>query len=257
MSGIAIGLYGQPRFYRVGYTEIKKNIIDPLINIGYKVDVYFHTWWHEGDIGMRFPRAPWAQLTENDLTIKPGVLDWLVENYKPVAYKNESVEVAKSLKLPEDVNGYDNGYSIPQTLPIFYTVKQMADLVKNGVEKDSLPKYHRVIKLRFDMCFDGIDIIELVKRDKFLVGGSTQPNAVSDMMSVSNYDDFIHSCEVYDNLSTLAKNTLFNMEQLFLANLLLHNIDYEETNFGQGLLRSEGVRFFPSGDVPSPDPLSK
>ena len=270
---IAVGLYGQPRFYREGYIEIKKNIIDQLLLNGYEVDVYFHTWWHEDDIGMKFPRAPWTQLTEIDLTIKPGVLDWLLQHYKPVEYKSDSMNVIKKLELPSDAKGYDNNYSVPQCVPIFYTMKQLSGLIPDR-------GYLRVIKLRFDICFDwntGLTnkdknisdtmsehggesneqdehksemisekhLLNMIESDKFLVGPSNQPNAVSDIMSISSYSDFIKSCEVYDNLTQLSKNTLFNMEQLFYSNLLLHNIEYEVVDFKYGLLRSCGIRFFP------------
>lgn len=109
-----------------------KNIVNPNLKDGYKVDIFFYTWnefnrktksWHDHDIS--FPTMNNKKLSQNDITT-------LLKIYNPKLY-----EISE---LPENEHGMLASYNKGREL-------------RKKYEKMMNIKYDIILTTRFDMLF--------------------------------------------------------------------------------------------------------
>ncbi len=129
---LAIQLYGHVRTFEYTSKNFFKNIVNPNLKDGYKVDIFFYTWnefnrktksWHDHDIS--FPTMNNKKLSQNDITT-------LLKIYNPKLY-----EISE---LPENEHGMLASYNKGREL-------------RKKYEKMMNIKYDIILTTRFDMLF--------------------------------------------------------------------------------------------------------
>jgi hypothetical protein len=128
----AVLLCGQARFFKEGYTSIKKHVLDV-----YDPDVFIHTW---SSPNATFESSPWTNLTTN---ITDTDLQEYIALYNPVAHKIDSVLDPAEIPLRES---YERT-SAPQTRVNYYSYLYSLRECARLLPRD----YDNVIVLRSDM----------------------------------------------------------------------------------------------------------
>lgn len=194
---IAVCLSGKPRFLEKGYYQIFENIISRNDN----VDFFIHTWWdknnseefvkgYSGDKLDDFGRVRICQYSSD-------TLEKIVRYYNP---KSMITEPQIYFDTPEDVN-YESVN--PQSLySMLYSIKISNDL-KEKYEMEKGFEYDVVIRSRFDVIFDKLDINlssidpSRVYTDEVGIGFSNDQFAISSSAGMNYYSRLFDMLDIY------------------------------------------------------------
>lgn len=226
---IAVCLSGQPRFLEKGYRQIFENIISKNDNI----DFFIHTWWdknnseesikgYNGDKLDDFGKVRKCHYTSN-------TLEMIMRYYSPIIMMNEPQIY---FDTPKDVN-YET--MNPQSLySMLYSIKISNDL-KKAYELKSGFKYDIVIRSRFDIIFEKLDIdlstidYSKVYTDEVGDGFSNDQFAISSSDTMDYYSNLFDMLDVYNKngFKGFIGERLFThhlKDKLYISNNIKNNI---------------------------------
>jgi hypothetical protein len=192
---IAYCIAGQPR-YHDGYCY--QTVFEQLLS-KYDIDVFFHTWWSEEEVGDKQYRSPWSGTDDFDLPC--DCPSKLIKQYRPKRFKIES-----SRFFEEDANllQTDNKQFWSNSgLPYAYSVQQVSRL-KREYEEELGIRYDLVILTRFDLLIGTIMDLTTVDPSVFTVASISRiPDMCSDALTILNSENFdrVYST-LFDNIGT-------------------------------------------------------
>lgn len=153
---VAVCLSGQPRGARETFPYIYNHIIRPN-----NADVFFHANFDSENLTMEK-----THLGRGDCTLDKGIIDDLVQMYKPLAYLVEkprdfykpSITVPeKRIKMSKDYNPIDgwtdkehSHHVMKQLMSMYYSIFKANELKENYSTEKGFT-YDYVIRIRFDI----------------------------------------------------------------------------------------------------------
>lgn len=190
----AICVSGQPRFFKAGFKQLKRFIIDHNPDIDF--DFFLHAWHAEGN----YDASNWA-ISQ----IEPPPENY-IDDLKQI-YTPKSILVEDQIKFtPPRV--YERAYT-QQHIPysMFYSVKQAFNL-KSEYEKHYKFKYDWVFRVRYDFNLETYIDLKGLDSDKVYLPDNIQVNtskkiSVNDMFAFSNsYNMDIYS-DTYNQIDSM------------------------------------------------------
>lgn len=196
---IAYCIAGQPRYFDgFCFSTVKKKILEM-----YDIDVFFHTWWSEEEVGTTQVRSPWAGA--NNYTITADCPQKLVNQYKPKLYKIEPTRTFQA----NDLNCSDKNFWIRSGRPYWYSVQQAARM-KMEYERKQGFRYDLVIMTRFDLLIGVLMDLHTISPEVFTVSTvSRQPDMCSDFFTATNSTNFDKIyLNIFDKIPEYINNSL-------------------------------------------------
>jgi hypothetical protein len=234
---IAICLYGQPRDYHAGFSNIN-NFINMQTNV--TVDFFYHAWTlNEGDV---YSASPWRNFDKNTLAYNPNAIKEINNLYNPVAYSYENQIATFDEKLYINTIAYRNTLNekcknnINNTLSQMYSRNKVRNTFNDYIVKNNV-NYHAVMMCRFD--YIGAINVDLNNIDlsKVFAGSLHLPRKIIvDSCLIMPTDVFLNWFNIFENLRNNLDNAelqviinkynehyAINAEELIFAMYLLHN----------------------------------
>lgn len=204
---IAICLYGQPRLYEKGYTNIRKFI---ELNHKHSFDFFFHTWYDENMVGQYYTPSSWSNATKEALEIKKNTINNLLMLFKPKDYIFEPPIIFDTTPY---INTYMysidtniNNKNINNVISSMYSRKKVSSLLENYVKTQN-NNYNFIISIRFDFLNELNFLIEDMKCNVINCRNTSPRLFIIDNLIITNYDLFIKYSNTYSNLLLIMNNT--------------------------------------------------
>lgn len=234
---IAICLYGQPRYYKLGYKNINKLIMK---NPNHSFETFFHCWCANDII---FDKSPWRAINKKELYIEDEtkVKSDLLNLYKPKAYKFEEpikkfdlekLNIKELLAYKTTKDRLRN--NIHNTLSQMYSRNTVRNILNNYIENNE-KKYDMVLMIRFDYKKEICINFDKINKEYTYVAGETYPKyLIPDNIILSPLNVFLKWFNLYENLNIMdnieicnkfkkiKENYILNMEEIILANYLYY-----------------------------------
>ena len=163
---IALCISGQPRHYEIGYFSFTKAILNK-----YNPDVFIHTWYDKDKVGQVYDRSdPAERREETQNLIYDDIPEGINNLYRPKVFIHEP-QVQFNLR--------DTGFTLAEhSITPFrlysqkYSIEKANDL-KSEYEKENGFKYDWVIRARFDLDYDlmNLDLSKYNKKYIYVNGG--------------------------------------------------------------------------------------
>lgn len=199
---IALCLSGQPRYFKSGYEQIKKVILDV-----YDVDCFVHTWWDSSFENTQMEFSP--QLTYGRKYVwEKDTLELIKNLYSPKKILSEKQIEFKTF----DWCNY--GLCTPMNLhSMFYSIMMSNNLKKKYEESENF-KYDVVIRCRFDINFKNyklnLNTIDLDRLNAFTIRPSPLGYPIiNDQFAVSSSQIMDIYSDVYTNLEKYSTSNEF------------------------------------------------
>ena len=160
---VAICLYGQPRDYNTGYTNIQA-FLKQQQNIDF--DFFFHAWTIQKDES--YLHSPWRDIHEDKLKYNESMKEDLLKFYNPILYEYENQITNFNTDQYINTLAYKNmneikRVNLPNFLSNMYSKNKVRNLLyKHCVEKNVV--YDFIVMVRFD--YGGIVELDLNTLDK-------------------------------------------------------------------------------------------
>lgn len=203
MKKIALALFGHPTFYNRNLSLLK------YINI-YNLDVYFHIWSNlkddniKKDVNFTIEKNDSIIKLKNILINEQLILDNLLTIYKPKHYLYESLFIFPSISYRIE-NNYLQSF--------FYSQYKLSQLIPD--------EYDIIIKTSFDINIIELPNLYYLDLEKINVN----KNIKEGEFSISSYDYFKKSCNVYNNIQKFYNQGInFTIKDMFYYNLFMNNI---------------------------------
>jgi hypothetical protein len=197
----ALVLFGQPRFAELTYNYWYKNLIEIM-----DCDVFFHTWWSKDMVGTQYPSRARSVLWDEDMLVTEGILDKLVELYKPIDYKYDGYEEFPLFKT--------NQYQ-------YYTQLAASGIIRRT---GNTKTYDCIIRSRFDLAV-GQDVEFNVDDNVWVASCCPYTDGrINDMFSISNYENFIKISETFNNLKEFEEQGRGEMEWALYSQIQKENL---------------------------------
>jgi hypothetical protein len=188
---IAICLSGQPRFLEKGYI----NISNKILSSNNDFDFFIHTWWSSDLIN---------QKSNRNYTFEDNSIEMITNLYKPKGFINQP---QKMFNIKQDVDYETLNPISPYSM--FYSIK-IANYLKSFFENENNFKYDLVIRCRFDILLENINLnFDKINDNEIYLDtvGSGFPN---DQFAISNSKTMDYYCSLYDNLELYYKEGVRN-----------------------------------------------
>jgi hypothetical protein len=121
---VALLIVGQARYFKDGYTSIKKHIIDQ-----YNPDIFIHTWKYKNNYAYS---SPWNHLGK--IKIDNSDINEYIELYKPVKYEIENS--LENIPLVRDYERTSSKYTKYNYYSYLYSMNKCYNLAKNNLDYD-------------------------------------------------------------------------------------------------------------------------
>ena len=208
---IALCLSGQPRFYKNGFNSVKRYIDE------YDMDVFFHTWWHDFDLGKKYKKAEWSISDDNNLIVENNTFSDLVDLYKPKLYSNDKIINFDAEREYETAGDYKLIYNNVKSM--YFSMKKVVEL-KMQYEKNNDVEYDFVLHSRFDNNIISLPNIHLLKKGHiYFINWIKQRKHI--------FHDIISICD--GNLYNIRKNIFDNIDNYYdkMVHMEKNNIDMD------------------------------
>lgn len=148
MKRIAIELYGLTRSYKETFDSFFFNLLQPLYNSGYIVDVFIHTWSESDSNDITWHNPTGENRGQNMDEIQ---YNDIIEKYRP-----KKIIVDKPLNIPQAMVINEKlckrERSLNSFISCFYS-RHCVNELRKKYEKENNVKYDFIILTRFDICF--------------------------------------------------------------------------------------------------------
>jgi len=221
---VALCLYGQPRFHNSqSQYSLKYAIIEP-----YNADVFFHVWWSPDSVGEKvYPTAP--HIGGAKMECAEGVLDDLLEIYKPKAYKADPPRVfdieehLKPSRREREI--WSTSYVPANALSMYYSIKQVQEM-KRAYETEHGFKYDWIVMARYDHFLpEMIDLTKLSRNYMYVPDNCPTPKACNDNFLICSSDDFDVIGKMFDEMRVNIVNSMdLTFEELRIVHLRRHKL---------------------------------
>jgi hypothetical protein len=189
---VAYCIAGQPRYYD-GYGY--KSVLDKLLT-KYDVDVFFHCWWDESEVGKLQHRSSWSG--GENVPISGSCKEDLLCQYRPKKHEFEPsrffYEQGEALMIPDKDSWSRASY------PYMYSQQRVATM-KREYEKEMGFTYDLAIMSRFDIGLGVLQDLHTIDPSAFTVPSITRlPGMCCDaftLTSSSNFDKVY--LDMFDN----------------------------------------------------------
>ena len=149
MKRVAIELYGLTRNYASSFDSFFINLLQPLYEDGYTVDIFIHTWSKSDtdDITWHNPTGK-----KRGTDIQKNIITDLIEKYRPKkVIIDKPFDIAKEVVIKEKLANHSRTYN--SIISCFYSRYKVNELRKK-YQKEQEITYAWVIQTRFDISFD-------------------------------------------------------------------------------------------------------
>lgn len=230
-------LSGQPRFFRLGYEQIKKNIID----VNPEIDFFIHAWINEEEAGSRYDCAVWNEPSVDGP--QKGDIQAILDLYRP---KHYTFEPHKTFIQPRDYSCYkgDQKQSIPQSM--CWSLME-ANRLKQIYELDNNFKYDWTMRLRFDSAYgkpivlSEFDNQHLYAHNNCVTNKGATPLSISDQIAFGNSWDLDIYANIFPFLDMLwvREGAKYTQETLFGYHLRRNYVSMKQIDLQFGLIRGK------------------
>lgn len=149
MKRIAIELYGLTRSYKETFDSFFFNLLQPLYNSGYIVDIFIHTWSESDSNDITWHNPTGENRGQNMDEIQ---YNDIIEKYRPKKIiVDYPLDIPKELVLYEKLANKSRSYN--SFISCFYS-RFISNELRIAYEKENNIVYDKVILTRFDISFD-------------------------------------------------------------------------------------------------------
>lgn len=214
----AVLISGQIRNAKECYQSLFEHIINP-----YKADVFIDTWLpHNYTLDHR------NQFIPNNMMV-----DEVLREYRPKLSTFEDFDSSPLMNAIGKVNiqnreAYDGSWAhetiAPNIFYMHYKSWRCYELMRN-YESINDVRYNRIIRMRFDLAFDGFPIIEPESNTIYIPEGGDHRGGLNDLMALGDADSMKRYFEVFNNLFSYANAQMgFHPESIMRKHLEFSNL---------------------------------
>ncbi len=197
---VALCFFGQPRQARKGAATFLELMERNASDVDF--DVYFHAWHDPSQT--RYAASPWRHIPEEDLEVDPGIIDFLVDAYRPVAHLVEPPQTTFAVPGLEDSPFWVRSpagvrANVVNTLSQLYSRQRVRDLVSQRGRQ-----YDFIIGSRFDFLRRIPVLLKSLDRSKLYVSNIHVPRPIfPDNLVITSPDLFMSLFNAYRDLDAL------------------------------------------------------
>jgi len=238
---IAYCFYGQPRKLEEGYTIVQQFI---SLNPTATIDFFYHTWFLKGATNYQYEASPWRNLSKEELTIRPDIIDTIHTLYQPKAFKIDEPTQFNISTIKESIlykkTPEQQTRNIHNTLSQFYSIQQVRSVLETYV-KTTQTKYDYVVLNRFDFLKPICIQVDLLQTDRLYVSDVLKNRKLFCNCYISDYDRFLKIANVFETIKEFMNNDLlihqfkvytrgesiFNVEEINAINYMYYYTTYD------------------------------
>lgn len=239
----ALTYSGQPRDIESTWSNHKKYLIKPLIDQGFKVDIFCHFWFDKNEIGQDYVEGSYLigriqETTEMFLKKELKPLKLVLE--KPTSF--DFIDLVPDQRFP---------HPIDRTLSMFKSWNSVSKELEE-YEKDNNFQYDIVFRMRTDLVFHNtfpeskyfdLNNLYVLNRYAHLDYGIDDTFAFSSSENIKTYYDLINNLDEITNLgAAINPETLLGY---YISNFLKLNVEKLDLNvkiFRVSYLRFSKIR---------------
>ena len=246
---VAVLLYGQPRDYKRGHTNIME-FIRKQENCTF--DFFYHSWkLNENEV---YKTSPWRSFDKNTLIYKEKNMDEIKELYNPISFEIENQNLKFNPNIYKNTIAFNNTHgkifdNINNNLFNLYSKYRSRTILYEYLKKINNKEYYDfVICVRFDVSTIPEIILDEKNKEFVFVSNIHLPRKVfPDNFIISPIPIFLNWFNFFDNFKLLL-NDLYvldyfndsnerfciNAEEIILASYIHHFKNNDKIRYFEG-----------------------